>query len=223
MRALVVTLQHRQYGLAEASFMKAFRYWKNCQPDAHFAHIRLWGNEPIALDHAERHRFDLGHEIVTQKYNEARNIFLAGNWDTLITLEDDMVIPEDGFIRLQNALNDGADVVYSLYSWRHDLFFMPQAKLSAYVMLTQNDGRSIGMYRERLEAAWDKVIDVRGVGLMIGLDPTGDARALAAALLARGLTTSPTVTGVIRLVPPLIIDQNHVAEALAIIEATLKE
>jgi len=39
---------------------------------------------------------------------------------------------------------------------------------------------------------------------MIGLEPVGDARALAAALLERGLVTSPTVTNVIRLVPPLI-------------------
>ena len=67
----------------------------------------------------------------------------------------------------------------------------------------------------------DKIEDVRGVGLMIGLKPTGDAKALAAKLLTHGLVTSPTVTGVLRLVPPLIITQAHVAEALAIIEKTL--
>jgi len=69
----------------------------------------------------------------------------------------------------------------------------------------------------------DKIADVRGVGLMIGLQPTGDARALAAKLLDGGLTTSPTVTNVIRLVPPLIIGQNHVDEALGMMEAALKE
>jgi acetylornithine/N-succinyldiaminopimelate aminotransferase len=63
----------------------------------------------------------------------------------------------------------------------------------------------------------DKIRDVRGVGLMIGIEPTGDARALAADLLARGLAVSPTVTGIIRLVPPLIITQEHVDEALEII------
>ena len=67
----------------------------------------------------------------------------------------------------------------------------------------------------------DKIHDVRGVGLMLGLEPTGDARALAAKMLERGLTTSPTVTGVIRLVPPLIIGQDHVDEALDIIEKCL--
>ncbi|MES2984830.1 MAG: aspartate aminotransferase family protein [Pseudomonadota bacterium] len=75
-----------------------------------------------------------------------------------------------------------------------------------------------------LQAAYpDKIRDVRGLGLMIGLEPTGDARALAAAMLARGLTSSPTVTNVIRLVPPLIIGQEHVDEALGLIEAVLKE
>ncbi len=68
----------------------------------------------------------------------------------------------------------------------------------------------------------NKIADVRGVGLMVGLQPTGDARALAAKLLERGLTTSPTVTGVIRLVPPLIIGQEHVREALEMIEAALQ-
>lgn len=69
----------------------------------------------------------------------------------------------------------------------------------------------------------EKIRDVRGVGLMIGLEPQGDARALTKALLAKGLTTSPTVTNVIRLVPPLIIEQQHVDEALAALEAVLKE
>ena len=77
---------------------------------------------------------------------------------------------------------------------------------------------------KKLQAAHpDKIQDVRGVGLMIGLEPTGDARALAAALLTAGLATSPTVTGVIRLVPPLIIDESHVDAALGIIEKSLTD
>ncbi len=67
----------------------------------------------------------------------------------------------------------------------------------------------------------DKIRDVRGVGLMVGLEPTGDARALASALLAKGLTTSPTVTNVLRLVPPLIAEPKHIDEALGIIATTL--
>ena len=76
---------------------------------------------------------------------------------------------------------------------------------------------------QKIQAAHpDKIRDVRGVGLILGFEPVGDTRALAASLLARGLVTSPTVTGVIRLVPPLIITPAHVDAALNIIEETLK-
>ncbi len=68
----------------------------------------------------------------------------------------------------------------------------------------------------------DKIRDVRGLGLMIGLEPVGDARALAAQLLARGLIVSPTVTGVLRLVPPLIVTAEQVDAALTVIEDAVK-
>ena len=64
---------------------------------------------------------------------------------------------------------------------------------------------------------------VRGVGLIVGLEPNGDARALAAKLLARGLVTSPTVTNVIRFVPPLIVSEDEVNQALAHVQAVMEE
>ncbi len=69
----------------------------------------------------------------------------------------------------------------------------------------------------------EKIKDVRGVGLMVGLEPVRDARALSKQLLERGLTTSPTVTNVIRLVPPLNVSAQEIDEALAILAAVLKE
>ncbi|MFZ4540342.1 MAG: aspartate aminotransferase family protein [Rickettsiales bacterium] len=69
----------------------------------------------------------------------------------------------------------------------------------------------------------DKIRDVRGLGLILGIEPMSDARELSAKLLAKGLTTSPTVTNVIRLVPPLIIEKAHVEEALDTVESVIKE
>ena len=69
----------------------------------------------------------------------------------------------------------------------------------------------------------DKIKDVRGVGLMIGMEPTGDARVLAKQLLDRGLTTSPTVTNVIRLVSPLNVSAAEIDEALEILDSSLRE
>lgn len=76
---------------------------------------------------------------------------------------------------------------------------------------------------KQLQAAYpDKIRDVRGLGLMIGFEPTGDARALATTLLEKGLVVSPTVTGVLRFVPPLIVEGKDIDQALEIVEGALK-
>lgn len=64
------------------------------------------------------------------------------------------------------------------------------------------------------------VAEVRGAGLMLGLrvvPPNGD---MISALRAAGLLTAPAADNVVRLLPPLIIEQRHVDEAVEIIEAT---
>lgn len=68
----------------------------------------------------------------------------------------------------------------------------------------------------------DKLREARGLGLMIGLEPVTDARGFATKLLEQGLVTSPTVTGALRFVPPLIITREHADAALEIVEQTVK-
>ncbi len=88
----------------------------------------------------------------------------------------------------------------------------------------QSMGELLGVGLKELQTRYpDKIRDVRGVGLILGLEPVGDARALTAKLLAQGLATSANVTNVVRLVPPLIIERAHVEQALATIETVLKE
>jgi acetylornithine/N-succinyldiaminopimelate aminotransferase len=84
-----------------------------------------------------------------------------------------------------------------------------------------SDGLMNGL--KALQQKYTAIKDVRGVGLMIGLEPAGDARELSKKLLAAGLTTAPTVTNVIRLVPPLNIEIGHAQEALGVIETVLKK
>lgn len=64
----------------------------------------------------------------------------------------------------------------------------------------------------------DKIKDARGVGLMVGLEPVGNARDISKTLLDKGLITSPTVTNVIRFVPPLIVGAEHIDTALGIVD-----
>jgi len=69
-----------------------------------------------------------------------------------------------------------------------------------------------------LETYGDILIDIRGSGLMVGLKcrvPNTDMRQ---ALLEQGLLTVPAGENTIRLLPPLIIDEQHVSDALGRIE-----
>ncbi len=66
------------------------------------------------------------------------------------------------------------------------------------------------------------IVEVRGVGLMLGLQMHGDHYTIAAQLRENGLLTAPAVADrVIRILPPLIITQAHVQEAHTILHRIL--
>jgi len=66
---------------------------------------------------------------------------------------------------------------------------------------------------------------VRGQGLMIGLKCTkeGANGALVASLVSAGLLTVPAGDNIVRLLPPLIIEDSHVDEALSILSNACRE
>jgi acetylornithine/N-succinyldiaminopimelate aminotransferase len=77
---------------------------------------------------------------------------------------------------------------------------------------------------EALVAAYgDILLDVRGQGLLLGLGCRIENRSLMAALRDRGLLTAPAGHNVIRLLPPLIIDETHVAEATTILASACRD
>jgi acetylornithine/N-succinyldiaminopimelate aminotransferase len=73
---------------------------------------------------------------------------------------------------------------------------------------------------ERLRGALEQMIpnhdhlfeSVRGVGLMLGIKMKTDSRAFAGYLREHGLLTVAAGDNVLRVLPPLIIDDTHVAE-----------
>ncbi|HKB13274.1 MAG TPA: acetylornithine/succinylornithine family transaminase [Vicinamibacterales bacterium] len=65
------------------------------------------------------------------------------------------------------------------------------------------------------------VKEVRGAGLMWGLELTGDAAAVVPAGLERGVVVNRTAETVVRLLPPLVITEPEVDEALARLDAAL--
>jgi acetylornithine/N-succinyldiaminopimelate aminotransferase len=62
------------------------------------------------------------------------------------------------------------------------------------------------------------IAEIRGSGLMLGLKCTVDNATLISRLFENGLLTIPAADNVVRLLPPLIINEHHVREALAILD-----
>lgn len=74
---------------------------------------------------------------------------------------------------------------------------------------------------DALQAEYPQLIsEVRGQGLMLGLKLSMPRLEFVEALRAGGLLTSPAEDNVVRITPPLIIEEKHVQEALAIMAKT---
>jgi acetylornithine/N-succinyldiaminopimelate aminotransferase len=65
--------------------------------------------------------------------------------------------------------------------------------------------------------------DVRGRGLILGVELKVPAMEMVEKLRARHLLITAAEGNVLRIVPPLIIDSNHIDEALAIMHSVARE
>ncbi|HEY3491558.1 MAG TPA: acetylornithine/succinylornithine family transaminase [Solirubrobacterales bacterium] len=79
--------------------------------------------------------------------------------------------------------------------------------------------RELGAYLRESLAAVDGVRETRGRGLMVGvgLEEGIDAAAVGADLLERGLVVNVPRPDTLRLLPPLVIDSDHVDSAVELI------
>jgi acetylornithine/succinyldiaminopimelate/putrescine aminotransferase len=76
--------------------------------------------------------------------------------------------------------------------------------------------------REALGSRED-VVDIRGKGLMIGVEFRKDTKPLVRELLARGVVANSTAGTVLRLIPPLVLTEAEVDEGVAAIAAAATE
>ena len=76
--------------------------------------------------------------------------------------------------------------------------------------------------RQLASAHSDIIAEVRGAGLMIGVKCVPPVGEMIAACREAGLLTVPAGENVMRLLPPLIIDDSHVEEAVGMVEAACK-
>ncbi len=75
----------------------------------------------------------------------------------------------------------------------------------------------------KIQRESNKITEIKGKGLMIGVDTVFDIKALLGGLQKNGLMATQAGKATLRLTPPLIMTENEAREALDIIEKTLKE
>ncbi len=75
----------------------------------------------------------------------------------------------------------------------------------------------------KIQRESNKITEVKGKGLMIGVDTVFDIKKLLGGLQANGLMATQAGKSTLRLTPPLILQEEQAHEALAIIDKTLKE
>ncbi len=64
-----------------------------------------------------------------------------------------------------------------------------------------------------------EIEEVRGLGLFIGIKFAGTNMDVVSALRDKGMLTVPAADNIVRLLPPLTIDDSHIDEAMALIES----
>lgn len=105
-------------------------------------------------------------QAVTRKYQELQRVFLAGPWDALLTVEQDMLIPPHALTSLTRLIADGADVAYGLYVWRYEeqLWWNAHPKIEA-----DAEGMpwfwSLTQYPEQARQHWGQPVIVAGLGM----------------------------------------------------------
>lgn len=75
---------------------------------------------------------------------------------------------------------------------------------------------------EMLKAEHSAIREVRGLGLMIGVEFSYETKPLVMEMLSRGVLANATAGNVLRLVPPLIISMEELQTVVDVISASIK-
>jgi acetylornithine/N-succinyldiaminopimelate aminotransferase len=109
----------------------------------------------------------------------------------------------------------------NLLACRAALYFLDELVGGGLIAHVGRVGNHFEQRVRAIAAARPIVKEVRGLGLMWGLELTGDAAAVIPAALARGVIVNRTAETVIRLLPPLTITEAEADEALGRLDAAL--
>lgn len=101
----------------------------------------------------------VGHkyEDLVTKHNEARDMALMGGYDALFLIENDMILPPDALIKLDQV---DADVAYGLYCGRHGWHHW-----LAFSHIIGWGGVSVSQDEALMHRVWGNVFETMGVGM----------------------------------------------------------
>ncbi|MHA2037853.1 MAG: acetylornithine/succinylornithine family transaminase [Promethearchaeota archaeon] len=86
----------------------------------------------------------------------------------------------------------------------------------------QNQGKYLKEKLENLKEKYEMIIDVRGRGLMLGIELNCKVKDIVVECMKKGLLLLGAGENVIRFVPPLIIEKNEIDIGLEILEEVLQ-
>ena len=87
----------------------------------------------------------------------------------------------------------------------------------------QEKGEHLRKALEEIQNTFDIVVDVRGKGLLQGIEVTLPVGEIVNKAIEKGLLLVPSGTHVIRFIPPLIITKEEIDEGIAILKDVLQE
>jgi acetylornithine aminotransferase len=166
----------------------------------------------------------------------------CGRTGTLWAYEQDEVIPD--VMTLAKALAGGPpigalltteELAASLGPGTHGSTFggnplVCAAALAAMQTINEktllDNCRAMGAYLteklEQLKAKYSFIKEIRGLGLIIGVELAIEGGPLVIKAMERGLLMNCTVGNVLRFVPPLIVNRAEIDEAMTILDVVLE-
>ena len=95
------------------------------------------------------------YDNLTTKHNRMRVNVLEDNFDALLTIEADMIVPPDALEKLAAV---DADVIYGLYCSRHNGMWL------CFENITPRSGVALNATPARAKALWGQIIPSAGAG-----------------------------------------------------------
>jgi len=192
-----------------------------------------------------------GYFAGLRKLCDERNILLIldevqvgmGRTGSLFAYEQEGIIPD--IITLAKAIGNGFPLGATLAGEKVADAFAPGSHASTFggnplgmaaaratlaVLLSEGivqECRNKGSYLmariEELRARHQLIKEVRGRGLLVGVELNGEAAAIIARAMKRGLLIASAGPNVLRFVPPLIATKQDIDQATAILDEVFKE